>query len=251
MKHKGLLIWGGILAALGGIGLAIILPAETDIIAAAGIGAFRLLRALAFGVAGLGAFLALSGVGVWLSQKLRARKEMEQQLAKRLEAPVEIPSMYFESGRFNEAELRSYTLSLFSSVEPDLVPYLETYQAQMDRMNSYQARLSRMLQRNGASDLKQTELLLDKLEQSMFSSLRKAFNWIEMRDVSQEDREKLYENLTAVKTENDAILDKAGELCGALTDYINSQGENSCSTVVFDSFIHSLREQLEEVEIQK
>ena len=240
-------ILGGCAAAVGLIGRLLTKAQRISILAERGsqayhgqLTAFTVVLLVGAGVLGLSA--------AWfVFLKLKERKIAKQQTVLALEAELPKATLSFETGRLNEEELRAYLIEQLASAEPEIAIHLEFYQQQMDRMNMYQARLHKTLSLNGVRDLQETEVLLDKLEQSLFGNLRRAFNWINMRGSSPEEKKKLDDNLKAVAAENDQLLSKAKELCSVLTEYINNQSGGQFSAVVFDNFIKTMQEQLEEV----
>lgn len=125
--------------------------------------------------------------------------------------------------------------------------FLSQYESQMKRMNTWQARLSNLIRTNAATDLHKAEDLLDKLEQNMLGRLRKAFNWIQMTDMTETAiTDELKRNLRKIQDENDTILQKAQSLCETLTTYLNTQDEDKTSINQLEHFIVTLNEQIQE-----
>lgn len=242
-----LMIPGLIGSIVGLVGIIVTNMSRTNILIERGMDGFRFQLTLFEAITAFGGTILAASLVFGLIKEIKTRKAAKKQDVKLLEADRPKAMLSFETGRLDEEQMRSLLLESFDAVEPEFIEHLETYQTQMDKMNMYQARLHRMLAINGIKDLQETEFLLDKLEQSMFGNLRKAFNWINMRGSTKEAKEKLHANLSKVSTDNQTVLDKASELCNVLTEYINNQGNTTYSVVVFDNFIKSLNEQLEEI----
>lgn len=230
------------LLAAGGLGRLLVSGAETDILIQAGAAAYRTLSWITRG-------LMLAGLLLLIPPLLQLAKQRRQQRASqalidraRAENRKNAP-LSNRGGRYQEEEIRSYLIQLFDTMPPKFTPYLERYQAQLDRMNSYQARLSRMLKQNGADDLTEAEVLLDKLEQNIFGMMRRVFNWLTMYDAASPEQP-LFRNLEDAAAHNEKALEQAGRLCAAITEYINNQGSKIDVTNSVKNFIELLKEEI-------
>ena len=242
MKQIRKFIPGAALLLAAVVGRLVLAGAETSVLISAGAGAYRALTWAAWGAMLLGLLLTLLPILPLLREKKKEQASQELIARARAESRRRAP-LSTSSGRYNEEEIRGYLAQLFDSMPPKFTPYLEKYQAQLDRMNSYQARLSRMLKQNGADDLTEAEALLDKLEQNIFGMMRKVFNWLTMYDAASPE-EPLLQNLKDAEAHNEKALDQAGRLCAAITEYINNQGSKVDITGSVKSFIELLKEEI-------
>ena len=242
MKSIKKFLPGLILLAAAGIGRLLITGAETQILINAGAAVYRVLVWIARGVLLAGVLLLVPGLIALLKERRKARASKELIARAKAENRKRAP-LSNRSGKYNEEEIRAYLVQLFDTLPPKFTPWLEKYQAQLDRMNSYQARLSRMLKQNGADDLTEAEALLDKLEQNIFGMMRRVFNWLTMYDAASPE-ESLLKNLAEAEVHNEKALEQAGRLCAAITEYINNQGSKVDVTSSVKSFIELLKEEI-------
>ncbi len=242
MKRFRKIIPGLALLLGGAIGRLVIAGAKDGILIKLGSSGRRALVWAAYGAALLGLGLTL----LPLLSLLRERRKPERAQAliekfkteNRRRAPLSN-----RSGRYNEEEIRDSLSRLFDTMPAKFTPYLQLCQAQLDQMNCYQARLSRMLEQNSADDLTEAEALLDKLEQNIFGMMRKVFDWLTMYDASSPE-EPLLKNLTEAEAYNEKALEQAGRLWAAITEYINSQASNVDVTGSVKHDIELLKEEL-------
>jgi hypothetical protein len=239
MKNWKKLLPGLGIAATALVARLLVGGAENDILINSGAKTYRaLLWAARIGLlAGLG-LLAIGVVSAVLKQRQAQAAAAAQQKVSRKPAPLSAAD-----GRFNEPEIRSHLLSLFSSSPAKAVPYLEAFQAQLDRMNGYQARLTQLLDQNGAQDLREAESFLDRVEQNMFGTMRRVYNLLMMYDEAQ-PIQPLLDQLAEAQAHNDRALDQASRLCAAMTEYVNSQGASSDAYGSVEQFIQILQEEL-------
>lgn len=239
MKNRKRLL-PGLALVLAALTARLIIGAfRTDILVFSGAGSYRTLlwaSRIALG-AGL-CLLAAKAGSAFLKQRKAKAAAAEQRKARSKPAPLAAAD-----GRYAESEIRGRLLSLFAVAPAETVPYLEQFQAQLDRMNGYQARLTQLLEQNGAQDLREAELFLDRVEQNMFGAMRRVFNLLTMYDETQPVRP-LLEQLAEAQAHNDKALDQASRLCAAMTNYVNNQGAASDSGGSVEQFIKVLQEEL-------
>ena len=242
MKRLLKFIPGLLLFAAAGIGRLLISAAENEILINYGMSTYRVLAWIARG-AMLAGLLLLVPPLLGILKERRREQASEELIARAKAENRKRAPLSNRSGSYNEAEIRSCLIQFFDTTPPQFTPWLEKYQAQLDRMNSYQARLSRMLKQNGADDLTEAEALLDKLEQNIFGMMRRVFNWLTMYDASSPE-EPLLKNLAEAEAHNEKALEQAGRLCAAITEYINNQGSKVDITSSVKSFIELLKEEI-------
>lgn len=212
---------------------------QDNIYVYSGIGTYKILSAATLLALLLGVGLLGWGIVVTLSkQRAERAAAAAKQKVERKPAPLSAAE-----GRFEESEIRNHLLSLFSASPVKTASYLEAFQAQLDRMNAYQARLRQLLEQNGAQDLGEAESFLDRVEQNMFGTLRRVFNLLMMYDEAQAI-EPLLDQLAEAQAHNDRALDQASRLCAAMTDYVNHQGAATDISSSVEQFIQILQEEL-------
>ncbi len=225
------------LALLASFAAIMICANETQIIIDRGAAGFRTLRGLSLGGAGLFAVLT-AGAG-WLSAIGKKRETQQSAQEKRIEEQARA-TLSYRDGRLDEAAMRDMIVQCFRAYgggEAQFRRYLE----QMDEMNACQARLHTLLELNGASDLNQTEDMLDALEQNLFMNLRKAINWTNTVDPQEGIPAEIAEKLGEIERSNASLLKTAQELLTQLTDYINHQGDSTGAAETAGAFIEQLR----------
>ena len=217
---------------------------ETQIIIDRGVTGFRTLRGLTLGGAGLCAVLtAISG---WLSAAGKKRKALRSAQKKQQEEQAKA-TLSYRDGRLDEAAVRDMIVQCFrgysggGAAYSDGAAQFRRYLEQMDEMNTCQARLHTLLELNGASDLNQTEEMLDALEQNLFMNLRKAINWVNTVNSQEGMPPEIADRLRRIEDGNGALLKTAQELLTQLTDYINHQGDSTGAAETAGAFIEQLR----------
>ncbi|MBO4418340.1 MAG: hypothetical protein J5789_00715 [Oscillospiraceae bacterium] len=246
MKLFKKVIPGLALLVAGVVGRLLLSGAETSVLINSGMRTFRILVWIARGAMLIGGGLLLAGSFLLLLPLLQERRRVrasEELIARAKAESRKRAPLSTRSGAYNEDEIRDCLMQFFDSTPAKFTPYLERYQSQLDRMNSYQARLNRMLRQNGADDLTEAEALLDKLEQNVFGVMRKVFNWLTMYDASTPD-DPLIHNLEEAEAHNEKALEQAGRLCATITDYINNQGSRIDITNSVKSFTELLKEEI-------
>lgn len=231
------------LALLASVGAILVCANETQIIIEQGAAGFRTLQGLSIGGAAL--FAALTAGAGWLSAAEKKRKALQSAQNRQLEEQARA-TLSYRDGRLDETAVRDMILKCFraygggaaySAGSAQFRRYLE----QMDEMNTCQARLHTLLELNGASDLNQTEEMMDALEQNLFMNLRKAINWINTVSVQGDLPPEIAEKLRQAENSNRTLLKTAQELLTQLTDYINHQGDSTGAAETAGAFIEQLR----------
>ncbi len=219
--------------------------AETQIIIDLGASGFRTLRGLMLGASGL-LILLTAGAG-FLSAAQKKRKALQSAQVKQLEEQARA-TLSYRDGRLDEAAVREMILQCFrayngagTAANNAGAALFRRYLEQMDEMNTCQARLHTLLELNGASDLNQTEEMLDALEQNLFMNLRKAINWTNTVSPQEGIPAEIAQKLGQVESGNTALLKTAQELLTQLTDYINHQGDSTDAAETAGAFIDQLR----------
>lgn len=118
---------------------------------------------------------------------------------------------------------------------------------QMDDMNRYQNKLSKLIANNGASYLNDSEEVLANVEQHILINVRNILNCFDVYETSdQKDVQKMQILLTSVKEDNDVKLKNVKEFLLATTDFVNKQGDDNTGIETLNMYkeviINSLKE---------
>ena len=115
----------------------------------------------------------------------------------------------------------------------------------MDDMDGYQAKLKALLDRNGADALRDTEEVLDKVEQHICRNIRKLLNiLIVLDEKSEDDRNVMMKNVTECTEDNERLLDLTKNFMMAVSQFLNSQGEDGSTIREVESYKKILSDQM-------
>ena len=122
-----------------------------------------------------------------------------------------------------------------------------TIYANMDDMDGYQSKLKELLDRNGADALRDTEEVLDKVEQHICRNIRKLINIMIVLDSRNgNDREVLLTTAKNCTEDNQKLLDSTRNFMMAVSQFLNSQGEEGGTIREVDSYKKILTDQIQE-----
>lgn len=96
---------------------------------------------------------------------------------------------------------------------------------QMDQMDDYQKKLEFLLAKNDAGAWKDTEDVLDQVEQYLYRNIRKVLNYLNVLNSSDMERARI--KLEECIEDNDSQLSQVQEFLLALTDLLNMQGSGN------------------------
>ena len=243
MKRKKFLIPGILMALLGLAGRIGLAAAKNDVIVSGGMQAFRTWLWVSRGLLLAGGVLLAAALAIVLLAR-KDRKRTEQNLAtlRAAERKAKAP-LSTESGRFNEQKMRELLNTRFERAPNEVLVYQARFQTQLDRMNEYQANLSRLLRDNDVTELSEAEAFLDKVEQNIFGKMRQVYNILMMYDEAAPITE-LTTPLEDALAHNDKALEQARRLNAAVTEYVNHQGTPQDSIGSVEVFIKVLQEEL-------
>ena len=114
---------------------------------------------------------------------------------------------------------------------------------QMEQMDSYQARLDKLLDDNGAEALRDTGEILDQVEQYLCRNVRSALNFMAVADDDAKDKVK--EKLDSCKSENKKLLEQTRDFVYAMAEFLNKQGEQT-DTRLLESYRTTLLSTIKE-----
>ena len=223
-----LIVAGLILSAAALTGL---LAARDDVIIQIGIVAYRrlikyvLITALI--LAALGILRMLAGM---LLKRSRARKKKEQEQREHAmeRARAEAEADLSVSRKLDTDVIRRMLKKEGRNQWECLTDDIDRLVVQMDRMDDCQVKLSELLKRNDAGSLKDTEEVLDQVEQYICRNMRKALNYLSiLRSDEAGGRQKAQQQLRACAKDNEQQLEQVQELLLALADLLNMQGSGT------------------------
>ena len=234
-KKRKVLLAGLVILILGLLARGIVSWQETNIIISSSAAAARVLTWAARAVLVLGAGISGVFLGLFLAQKRREAAEKNN---------THRASLSMKKGRLNEKDIRAYLTGLLAEPDGRFRDQLERYEAQLDRMNSYQDRLHVMLKDNDVQDNGAAERFLDGLEQRLFASMRRAFNIITMAAPG-DPGEETASRLAEVEETNGKCLDLASRLCVTVMDHVNRQKGTVDITESIEQYLEYLKEEIQ------
>lgn len=117
----------------------------------------------------------------------------------------------------------------------------------MDDMDDYQKKLKELLDSNGADALRDTEEVLDKVEQHICRNVRKLINiMIVLDSKSSNDRELMLTTAKNCSEDNRKLLDSTRNFMMAVSQFLNTQGEESGTIQEVESYKKILTDQIQE-----
>ncbi|MBO6015386.1 MAG: hypothetical protein J6P60_02220, partial [Lachnospiraceae bacterium] len=119
--------------------------------------------------------------------------------------------------------------------------------AQLEQMDDYQERLSRLLKNNGADLLYDTEDVLDRVEQYICKNVRKVLNYMDVADPKlPEDVDMLHTKLDDCHEKNHDQLRQTQEFIFALTDFLNQQGDSENDVSMLEIYKKTILDSINE-----
>ena len=98
---------------------------------------------------------------------------------------------------------------------------------QSEKMDEMQSKLTDLLRKNGAEKLDDAVDTLEGVEQGLLKNIRKVLNYMEVGSPERrEDLSKVRSSIEQCVGDNEKLLENTSGFLIALTDYLNSQGED-------------------------
>lgn len=127
----------------------------------------------------------------------------------------------------------------------DCLAYREEINAiciELESMDRQQEKLTKLLESNGADSLKNSEDVLDKVEQHMCKSVRKVINYMDIAEKG--DEEMIKEKLSVCLSECRTHISQVKDFLFALADFLNTQGDGDNSMEMLDMYKETILESL-------
>lgn len=178
-------------------------------------------------------------------EELKKRKELEERNAKaklNVKGPLKDAVIYERMKSWLNEDWGRLNTTEIPALMSDII-------RQMDDMNGYQAKLSRLLTNNGADYLDDTNGVLESVEQSILRKVRKVLNcFVVYESTSVEDVEKMRSLLEETRDSNEAQLNNVKDFLLAITDFLNKQGDDNTGAEKLDIYKRTILESISDAE---
>ncbi len=116
---------------------------------------------------------------------------------------------------------------------------------QLETMDRYQDKLQKLLKKNGADALSDTEDILDRVEQYLCKNVRKVLNFMSVADTGDAaDQEMIRSKLKNCETLNTEQLEQTQQFLFALTEFLNQQGDEDTGTDMLQLYRQTILDSL-------
>lgn len=225
---KGWFIGAGISALL----LLMMLIFKDDTIIYGGL---RIYRA---GLAMLSVLLCTAAAGSVFTIMKNIKKKAPEQ-------PVKASPALDIGSRLNPEHIKASLYEITATASDDtVIKAIKTVIRTMNVMDDLQDRLKELLDNNGADALRDTEDILDDVEQHLCRNVRKLINNITILDMgNSRDREKIVSAAVECSEQNQKLLKLTKDFMGSLVEFLNRQGDSSSEEEI-QMYREALTEQL-------
>lgn len=243
---KGKTIAAIILTAAAAAARIMVEQRKEDLIIEKGISGYRTWASTSTAL--LIAAAALAAILLILQFSDAARKRREEEAAGRLaaEAAEKSPRAPLSvDGVMNPGEIRNFLIQQGSGEWRKYRGNLGQCVDVMDDMSDCRTRLHKLLEMNGADTLRDTEDVLRQVEQYICRNMRKIINNLSAVDIDSPDSEpKIQKWFSECISDSMQKLDKVNEFIVSLSEFFNSQGEDSSSLDMLDIYKGTILESI-------
>lgn len=240
MKYKGAFI-GFLILTLGAVaGTIVCFVSKDSFVMYNGIRAFRILSRVLIGACvGTGAGTAISAIAFVKDHQNRLNEIVVEQQAieERQRLLEETKAGLSVSGRIDPAYIREALMNETGGKWQCFREQIDSCISQFEQMDSYQERFARLLENNGAKTLRDTENVIDEVEQYMCKNARSVINFMSVADEDASD--KVRQKIEDCREENSSLLQQTRDFIYAMTDFLNNQGEKA-DTRLLESYRETL-----------
>ena len=253
-KRKIKLIYVIIAAAVFAVAFAAVAFSKDSIVISQGIRFYRFLRQI---VVIIGSILVAALIILYIIDSvfvLRAKKNFSE--AQAAVKAQEEANVYKEkqsrenlsvSREMDSARLRQILNSYSAGQWSALSGQLRQICIQLDMMDEQQAKLSHLIENNGADALSNTEDLLNKVEQYMCKSVRKVINYMDVANASDaSDVSRVQEKIYECHTDLQQQIQQVQEFLFAFADFLNTQGDDDSSLQMLDIYKTTIMDSIRE-----
>lgn len=226
----------GIILLAAGAMLAIpVNIAETSIIIQMGIQAYKTLSVLAYAIliSGGGLFLGGSAKKIIQNRRLEASKTRVIEHQRENSKPV----LSYTATSYDPADIRN-RLEGIAKQRPDLAEAIGNCHRQMDELDRRQIKLKELLDINDAEYLRNTESLLNDVEQFICKNFRKVINRCVVSDIGDDQvfsKDNNYATdiqlINTILQRNQSELDNIKKFLADLADLISEDNNNPETTL--------------------
>lgn len=234
--------------------LKIIVVATRDtVIVYAGIRLFRTISGIVTVLLGAGAlvflvFLIMAATSYMALQKQTAIEEADSHTGPVLKVKGNLDPVQIKNSLMTESDNWMKAISQINPSEAgEMNVALTSVRETMVQMDDYQLRLKNLLDSNGADALRDTEEILDKVEQHICRNVRKLLNIMTVSSPNTKNDLDVVE-LTAKNCaeDNNRLLKTTKEFIVAVTEFLNSQGDSGSGINEVEVYKNALTSQIEE-----
>ena len=237
-----LIILGAGTLLTGGACLLINTAWETSIIIQMGIRAFHTLQI----ASGVGSAAMLGGTTVvGISQLIQHQRQLAltaQESVKQIEAKPDLKAR----GDIDPVKVKDNLESLYMSW--DTAKFRDRFNKlfiEMSTMDSYQDKLKLLLDKNGAEALRDTEDILNKVEQHLCRNVRKVINTMLVLDCNVPgDQKTAAEVMDTCAENNDKLLESTKNFMLSVSQALNNQDGDEGTLQELESYKNILTRQI-------
>ncbi len=226
---------------------------ENIIIVYAGIRFFRVLALITMVLLLIGGALFLIYISLMLKTYFQLKKQEAIDEADNKTGPVlkvkgDLDPVQIRNNLVSETEKWMATISkMYPQEKGEMNVALTGVRDTMIQMDDYQLRLKNLLDSNGADALRDTEEVLDRVEQHICRNVRKLLNIMTVSSPNTKNDLDVVE-LTAKNCaeDNNKLLKTTKEFIVAVTEFLNSQGDSGSGINEIEVYKKALTTQIEE-----
>ena len=234
--------------------LKIIVSAVSDtVIVYAGIRLFKTISMLTTALLVIAAaafliFLAMTCISYFSLKKEEAIEEADSNKGPVLKVKGNLDPVQIRNSLISEGDKWIASISQMNPGEVgEMNVALTSVRETMVQMDDYQLRLKNLLDSNGADALRDTEEILDKVEQHICRNVRKLLNIMTVSSPNTQNDIDVVE-LTAKNCaeDNNRLLKTTKEFIVSVTEFLNSQGDSGSGINEVEVYKNALTSQIEE-----
>ncbi len=193
-------------------------------------------------------FLSLMMIGISKQKKQEAINEADSHQGPVLKVKGELDPVQIRNNLIGESDKWLETISqLYPQERGEMNAAITSVKETMIQMDDYQLRLKNLLDNNGADALRDTEEVLDRVEQHICRNVRKLLNIMTVSSPkTKNDIDVVKLTATNCAEDNRRLLKTTKEFMVAITEFLNSQGDSGSSIGEIEVYKKALASQIEE-----
>ena len=245
---KGRTIAAFLLTAASAIAWIMVEMNKSQIIIDHGINGYRSYVSVTTGLFVVFALAALiSAVTGAVAESRRRRQEEEAAGRARPAADAKKRASLSVDGTLDPEEIRQYLLTKGGEEWYRYRGNIRTCIGVMDEMQECLNRLDTLLDMNGAESLRDTQEVLRQVQQHICRNMRKVINHLSAVDVDSPEAEAgIRQRFGKCISDSNEKLDKVNAFLVSLSDFLNTQGEDSSALDMLDIYKGTILESIGE-----